>query len=656
MITSIKNADYSFLFREASEELLRLHDAGALKENSLNQVELDYLRPKNEDGSPKLDADGRQIIQPFTSLEQYFTRLGTLVAHADNPIQYLMLPLDEPCLEVNANTRDITIPADFKKYGVSVQGDVIAETLFLRIDRFFDCMDFLETEAYVQWKLKDGTEGASKIPYVDYKSEHSAGKLILVWPLTGAITAQDGNLQFSLRFLKRRGSDITYSWNSLPCTLAIKKALNPDVDYKEFDDASSLFKLAIENSKHTSSGDDVDAPSFTAPGYDFDLDEVAYLTAQNQLLLKGQAWIADQGSLTYNWKYTNLDNTIVENPIPASAAKAAAFELTKDTEPKTNKVYYLRDEDAVPYGYREIPHKDFDEHKAAGLYERYAEYLITAGEGPSAEAPGVVTGTYELEAIHKLGFDSEDAVLKVKVPGPEKLEFVSGEKDENGVAHGLDANGTLISADGELTLSVSVENDDIPSAAYQSMTYSWRKKENPDDDMVAIQTNVYDNTTQGDIGKKNDSITLTNATPGWYEVAVTSMVNRDSKTIDSLVARVTKAPVAPELEFPYDDSNDNVDMLDADKYPDRKVTITIEDKGYDAPLALHTDGLIYEWRVEQVAIAEGTEGFSGLGTKTLTIDGSKFNNQYMNIDCLVSNKLNNAVSEESRSGIYMVSF
>ena len=188
------------------------------------------------------------------------------------------------------------------------------------------------------------------------------------------------------------------------------------------------------------------------------------------------------------------------------------------------------------------------------------------------------------------------------------------------------------------------------------MTYSWRKKEDLDDDMVAIRTNVYDNTTQGKIGKKNDSITLTNATPGWYEVAVTSMVNRDSKTIDSLVARVTKAPVAPELEFPYDDANDNVDMLDADKFPDRKVTITIEDKGYDTPLALHTDGLIYEWRVEQVAIAEGTKGFSGLGTKTLTIDGSQFNNQYMNIDCLVSNKLNNAVSEESRSGIYMVSF
>ena len=123
--------------------------AGALKENSLNQVELDYLRPKNEDGSPKVDANGRQIIQPFTSLEQYFTRLGTLVAHADNPIQYLMLPLDEPCLEVNANTRDITIPADFKKYGVSVQGDVIAETLFLRPS--FHCLFPLYTILCGMW-------------------------------------------------------------------------------------------------------------------------------------------------------------------------------------------------------------------------------------------------------------------------------------------------------------------------------------------------------------------------------------------------------------------------------------------------------------------------------------------------------------------------
>ena len=205
---------------------------------------------------------------------------------SDNPIHYLMLPLDEPCLDVNANTREITLPPNFKKHGVGVQGDVIAETLFLRIDRFFDSMDLLETEGYIQWQLKDGTEGASKIPYIDYKSEHSAGKLILVWPLTEAITAQDGPVQFSLRFLKKNGAKITYSWNSLPCSMTIKKALRVSPDYSEFDDATPLFKMAIENSKHTSQGDEVDPPRFTAPGYDFGLENIAYLTPDNSLTLE----------------------------------------------------------------------------------------------------------------------------------------------------------------------------------------------------------------------------------------------------------------------------------------------------------------------------------------------------------------------------------
>ena len=138
MITSIKNADYSFLFQEASEKLVALHNAGVLKgAQALTEDEIKYLCPTDEHGNFLKDENGNQIINRFTSLEQYFTRLGTLISNVDNPIKYLMLPLDEDPLEVDANTRTITVPANFKKSGVGVQGDIIAETLFLRIDRFF---------------------------------------------------------------------------------------------------------------------------------------------------------------------------------------------------------------------------------------------------------------------------------------------------------------------------------------------------------------------------------------------------------------------------------------------------------------------------------------------------------------------------------------
>jgi hypothetical protein len=271
MITSIKNADYSFLFKEAGAELLRLNAEHKLS-SPLQEAELAEL---NEFGR-------------FSTLEKYFTRLGDLVANVDNCIKYLMLPLDEPCLEVDANTRIITIPDGFKKYGAGVQGDVIAETLFLRIDRFFDSMDFMTTTPYIQWKLKNGDEGATPIPYMDYESEHNLGKLILVWPLTGRVTAQEGPVQFSLRFVKKEGEELVYSWNSTTATLNIKQALNPKVEYAEFDDAAVLYKRAIENSKHTSDSDEIEAPSFEAPGFSVGFEkETINLNANNSAVLKG---------------------------------------------------------------------------------------------------------------------------------------------------------------------------------------------------------------------------------------------------------------------------------------------------------------------------------------------------------------------------------
>jgi hypothetical protein len=53
------------------------------------------------------------------TLEQYFCHLGSLLDQ-HNGYKYIMLPLDEAPLEINANTREITVPAVFKTAGLSV--------------------------------------------------------------------------------------------------------------------------------------------------------------------------------------------------------------------------------------------------------------------------------------------------------------------------------------------------------------------------------------------------------------------------------------------------------------------------------------------------------------------------------------------------------
>ena len=666
MITSIKNADYSFLFQEASEELVRLHFDTTVKDFQLTQGELDYLLEEDkEKGGYKKDDKGNYIVHGFTSLEQYFTRLGSLVNYANNPIQYLMLPLDEPCLEVDANSRIIDIPNNFKKFGASVQGDVIAETLFLRIDRFFDSMDFLETEAYIQWKLPDGTEGASKIPYMDYETEHYRGKLILVWPLTEVITAQDGNVQFSLRFLKKSGSKTTYSWNSVPATITIKKALNPEVKYASYDDASSLFELAIENSKHTASGDVVAQPSFDKPGFitgftitNDPTKQVVNFNTENKLLLEGQAWVAGQGRLTYEWKYANKDRSVVTTGINVQNSKANHFVETKDAAPVENKEYYIGDGSA----YTEIRHAEFESKKDAGntIYERYATYLITPETHPGNGTKDEVTGTYNLTAIHKLGFDSAETKLTAIVPGPTTLDFVSGDEvEEKGekVRTGLVLNGNIIK-DNAIDLAVKV-NHDNPLGAWRSMTYLWKMtQDDPDDKSKTPSFTVVDeHIYQNEDSTNTDTLSLTgeDIKSGWYQAVVTSMLNRDKISLDSGYARVTNPPVAPDLEFPLKDG-DAYRVIN--KNPGETAEIEINLKtNYPSPIRLHSDGLIYEWYDEDNnVITNETSGFT-MDKNKLIIDGKQFAaNTTLVLGCKVTNELNGLYSDSVQTGFYLVNF
>ena len=668
MITSIKNKDYSFLFQEASDELLRLDSEGKLGDARLTEEEKQYLRENKR----------------FTSLEQYFTRLGTLVSYAENPIKYLMLPLDEPCLEVNANTRTIDIPDNFKKYGASVQGDVIAETLFLRIDRFFDSMDFLETDAYIQWKLKDGTEGASKIPYIDYESEHSKGKLILVWPLTGAITAQEGPVQFSLRFLKRKGSEVVYSWNTIPNSITIKPALKPNVDYATFDDAASLFQLAIKDSEHTSEGDDVTPPSFDAPGKLENISDentilVKNLEPDNSLVLEGQAWVDDQGRLSYEWEYANLDNSIVAAGDDLNGDSAAYFIKTADENAIENKVYYLEDASATPYGYVELENFEDAKEKGLNIYERLARCEIVPGVGSYSQDPDsdTVTGTYTLKATHKLGFDSKSVEAKVLIPGPEKLNFLSGDEIKEGDVvvgfAGLSQKDLFIDEEDKLTITTSVENDGIVGAqAYESMQYVWTKKDTPESE-PAIVRNITTFSKEGEViatPPTEDTLSLEGATPGWYQVTATSMLNRDTISKASNVIKVTKKPEAPVLTFTPNTEDGNKIYYyhsklvegkevaeDSGIFTETGVVLTIDHEPFKTPTELYSEELIYVWQDGDTTdpITNETEGIT-IDKNTLTINAVTFDGQIINLVCKVVNKLNDYQSEEALSGTYTINF
>ena len=85
------------------------------------------------------------------NLEQFF---GSIQEIAALDSKYLRLPLDEPMFEIDANSRKINVDATpFKANGLSVQGDHLAETVFFKIDRYYDTMDLMNTDIYVNCKM-----------------------------------------------------------------------------------------------------------------------------------------------------------------------------------------------------------------------------------------------------------------------------------------------------------------------------------------------------------------------------------------------------------------------------------------------------------------------------------------------------------------------
>ena len=82
----------------------------------------------------------------ITDLESYFSVIEQLI---NIDTKYTILPLDENYFMIDANSRTITVPADFKRNGIAVQGDEVAEIVYFKINRYFDFMDLNNAEIYI---------------------------------------------------------------------------------------------------------------------------------------------------------------------------------------------------------------------------------------------------------------------------------------------------------------------------------------------------------------------------------------------------------------------------------------------------------------------------------------------------------------------------
>jgi hypothetical protein len=160
MITYVNAANsdkYSAIFEKAFNDL-QTHDTAG---NEVEKGSSSAVIPDSAIGTGVFDEDGQEIkMQSLSSLDEYFSYIVEL-----NNIsrRYTILPLDEDVFEINANDRSITVPASFKKNGISVQGDEVSEIVYFRIARFYDSTDLDTKDIYIQWKSASHYENGNYI-------------------------------------------------------------------------------------------------------------------------------------------------------------------------------------------------------------------------------------------------------------------------------------------------------------------------------------------------------------------------------------------------------------------------------------------------------------------------------------------------------------
>lgn len=596
----------------------------------------------------------------FTCLEDYFTKIRTMIDIEASEVypdtykyydkesgevlegenakkgevvptnyEFIMLPIEEPHLEINANTREITIPAGFKKL-VGVQGDHVAETLIFSIDRFFDFMDLLNTQIYIQWTDENGADRATPVDMIHYDA-HS-GKILFGWPLSEQVTKEARTINFSVRFFIQDnvvGQDgkkrIQYSFNTKIHQITIAQALQPDLNADiNIENVENYFLNALSDSPSTQAPPAAE-PTFAAPG--LDLIPEADL-GNDEYILKVQAVASDTGYIDYIEWYHQAEDGVVSVTYPGEEV----YESVAKPNPDDKKTVYYTEESAGVYK----PYNGEVKSDMTNLYERYYIYTIPSKEN----APDVdVTGSYKAYVINRTGSNISKQVSSTpcSFPGPGTVETVFFKED-------LATGALMTGATPKATIKVDVT---VPAPAKTNIVYDWKKS------VTSAESLESDATVS-----TADTAEITEA--GWYQVIATASRNRKSLPITSGVCRVTGKAVAPVVITPKDD----IDIATLDS-----VDLTVELEDYPQPIALHSDEITYAWYGQTVAdgqeyvlITEANRNTyrvdkdGVLNTKTLKvygIDGSSVD-KTIAYRCAIVNKLNGDTSDTTYSNIFTV--
>ena len=452
-----------------------------------------------------------------------------------------MLPLDEPHFIINANTRAIEIPADFKKNGIAVQGDDISEVIYFEVDRYFDSTDLNNCHIVIEWEApSNGNEPGMKsvsIPSIR-DIESKPGKLIFDWIISDLITKNAGTIKFAVRFFEWEDANneinttgervFGKSFNTLVAQAVIKPSIgfNPKTDYANPDlYAGDRIIQRLKN------GQVVGGVAARKPEYTINLDEGEY-NLEDGNILEVQAYSADTGAISYSWRKQSIakdsTNTVISGEISEIPGNNVYVKVDDNQLLSPYYIYYRNngtesepDYIATPYNSSNLPAGD---DKNIELYTKMNTIEVSE------------VGVYWAVAENRLSNSINECESKhVTFPRPSAIMF-----SDNG---NLPLHG-ILNNDDPLVLTVDVSNND------GILSYEWYYNENKNANFEYNSSEIADKVNGWrKVGETNSGEFIPLDGEGYYIVKIINRRNNDDKSGFSQASRVTNKAVPSSVNI-----------------------------------------------------------------------------------------------------------
>lgn len=443
------------------------------------------------------------------TLEQYFNNIQDL-AKIDK--KFTILPTDEDYFEIDANSRAITIPATFKKNGIGVKGDQVAEIIYFRVDRYYDFMDLAldNVDIVIQWKNANNKVGTSSVWLKDIDTY--TDKLVFGWPIDRDITETEGVLQFSVRFISfDDNKNIIYSLSTLTSSVGINPSIteiDPDNLFLS-EDVNEMIFNRIKNTT-TSTNEDIETtpPKFLEDRFDpaFDGNNILVLedvdlTAETSKALKARAY---KTTIHGTLKYDLVSSANETNIAPLSVDKEINYEDANGKIYNAEAEYYDSNQELIT-----VASEDVSNGKIAKA-NKYFEPICSASVKKA--------GTYYFAADTKYNSFHHYTVYPkgYRIPGPGSVAIAST------------SDGKYIRETGFNSTNVGVFKEDEKT----SLAYIWIKN--------------------GE--EKSNTLDYIPDAEGEYILKIVATRNNESKTFESKSFNIYNKAIQPKLSLTDDDN------------------------------------------------------------------------------------------------------